>query len=1187
MATSTPEISLKIAMKKKSEKLTEKTKKLIQMKDGVFWRKHRCLDETTDTSQFIFLAQDTKDQDIAQGGNKCFYRLHLENIGNLVKTLEDKNNLGLYEILPANLPVKQYFDLEMERNDFDDVLMTDCLNDFFNWYISEIKEAFGIELKHEDFVILNSCRKNKLSFHVVVNTKFCFDNVRTQKDFIAYLWSRFQNPKNDKEKAIVERLTWKHRDETRFIFDKNPYGTDQNIRLINQSKRVLDESNAYILKNVTGWGVQDTFVRLYHGVGDRRILTMEEISVLVEETEKSSKTKSRSKTSTKTKMNSIASNPDFVPTGRTLFEKYKMTEDTWKKLPPYQRYLYLIPNTNQSWDIYLSIGFAIRSVGGSYNEWEEWSKLSLCSLHTKRDFSQFESEWKGLILEEDMKKLREQWESSSNGVPITEKSFLNFRLSSQQTDSKKNYDLPYLRRLAKMAKPEFFRTKMEALSRYFQLDKTNIKVLKETCEFVSQDNDNILDPAKILILYAYMGRGKTFAIKRLLNSIIETFEMPPDEKFDTDTVGAIDAFVNRIPKPPKEPIKVSKPLYESYLFLSPRQSFARFIQSEFDCDCYLDKGNFNSKKLVVSVESLLKVKNEEGKTSDFDYECIVIDECESILMQFSSTTTNGKHVEIWNKLIEHIQKAKKVIIADAFITNRTLNFLRSLHTDITMIENQTSPVKRKAEEIHPTVFAPRLIDSIKKGDKNYVCYSSVTALIKHKNIMDGVAMENEQVKEVLDNSIIYHAKVNDKVFDSLKTINESWRAAKLVMTSPSNTVGCSYSHPSLPPDINAVWMNGAPTCCVRDSFQSHMRTRHVKDKMVFCLPTPKSLMLSKGRYDLQFDVLDEYENYNKEKREIVTKLITELKRMRQDRNPEDKCDELDKILEDYNQKADIPEALREVLFFNLFEQTLSGKFYREMFYMFLEKCGYTTTNVPFEEGEQRDSDFEVKNCDDNDYEKIESISEKTSEIISEKIKRKQATEVEKRQNEKFWFNTKISVDCPNKSEIFKNFYLVSNKRTFFDNAYIESKRRIEQELENNARESGGGFELNSMTAVKLNYVKTINKKLGIKNSFICGQTFPKERVNELLEYLNTEKQNIHRTFGLKDQSTSKEPLDFKRALGLLQKMYSKWCGMKFSGVDINKHTKQYSTYETRGEDLNFFTGISVYKFEKQEIEQQE
>ena len=159
--TSNSETSVIVAMKIKTEKLSTKTGKLLQTK--VSWKKKHCIDEATDTSKFIFLAQDTKDQDLEKNGSKCFYRLPLENFENLVKTLEDENNLYLYEILPANLPVKPYFDLEMERADFDDEAIFDCFDIFCNWYIREIKDIFGIELKKEDFVILNSCRKNKLS----------------------------------------------------------------------------------------------------------------------------------------------------------------------------------------------------------------------------------------------------------------------------------------------------------------------------------------------------------------------------------------------------------------------------------------------------------------------------------------------------------------------------------------------------------------------------------------------------------------------------------------------------------------------------------------------------------------------------------------------------------------------------------------------------------------------------------------------------------------------------------------------------------------------------------------------------------------------------------------------------------------------------------------------------------------
>ena len=79
----------------------------------------------------------------------------------------------------------------------------------------------------------------------------------------------------------------------------------------------------------------------------------------------------------------------------------------------------------------------------------------------------------------------------------------------------------------------------------------------------------------------------------------------------------------------------------------------------------------------------------------------------------------------------------------------------------------------------------------------------------------------------LSNALVYHAKVSDSVFDSLDNINTSWKAASMVITSPTNTIGCSYS-PEGEPDFNAVYVNATPTCCVRDTFQTQMRVRHLK-----------------------------------------------------------------------------------------------------------------------------------------------------------------------------------------------------------------------------------------------------------------------------------------------------------------------------------------------------------------------
>jgi hypothetical protein len=336
-------------------------------------------------------------------------------------------------------------------------------------------------------------------------------------------------------------------------------------------------------------------------------------------------------------------------------------------------------------------------------------------------------------------------------------------------------------------------------------------------------------------------------------------------------------------------------------------------------------------------------------------------------------------------------------------------------------------------------------------------------------------------------------------------------------------------------------------------------------------------------------VLDEYEKYNIEKKAIMSEMIDNLIRLRQERNPDDQCEDLNRVLASYQENSNIPEALREVLFFNLLEQTISGKFYREMFTIFLKKCGYSTTRVELDKKEKKEDDFLEKIGTECEYENIASITWKEADDIGKKIKAKKATAIEKLQNEKHYFNKKISNDCVNKSEIFKKFYLISGCRQLFDNAYIESRKDIQTVVMRNASSSGYGFQLNSMTDPKLNYINTINEKLGIQNSFTPKQEISRERISGAIGYLNAEKQNIHTTFGFKDQSSSKEPLDFKRALDLLQKIYGNWTGMELKGINQNKSTKQFGEYEIKvkkkfGQHLNVFNGQSVHEAEREIFE---
>ena len=129
------------------------------------------------------------------------------------------------------------------------------------------------------------------------------------------------------------------------------------------------------------------------------------------------------------------------------------------------------------------------------------------------------------------------------------------------------------------------------------------------------------------------------------------------------------------------------------------------------------------------------------------------------------------------------------------------------------------------------------------------------------------------------------------------------------MTSPCNTIGCSYAPPDEEPYFHQVWINAYPTCCVRDTFQTQMRVRHLKNNvMKFCLPDKKAMQFCKARYELKFDLEHE----------------------------------------------ETPLELKRIYFFNLFEQTISTMFYDEMFYIFLDKCGYKRQGVMFPKTEENE-----------------------------------------------------------------------------------------------------------------------------------------------------------------------------------------------------------------------------------------
>jgi hypothetical protein len=676
------------------------------------------------------------------------------------------------------------------------------------------------------------------------------------------------------------------------------------------------------------------------------------------------------------------------------------------------------------------------------------------------------------------------------------------------------------------------------LEKYFNPNFENIKVIVENCPFVSQigteHENNIFSPEKVLIIQAYLGKGKTTAFKRLLSK------------------------------------------YERILLLSPRIAFAKFICKEFEGICYLDvdeemKKNNNLDKFVTSMEGIHKLKGAP------DYDLIILDECEDNLGVFASITMKGRQVETFEIFSRLIRNCKKIVMASAFITDKTLNFARSLKMSTCLIRNTSLPPKRVAIEIHDELFNSKLYESLQKGEKPYVVHCSLTKQKEFIAELKGGARENEKIEEIRNNMLIYNSEVDDSQFDTLNDIESSWGKASLVMTTPSITVGNSFS-PKIP-DFNSVWVAGSPTCIVAQTFQGHMRVRHLKENtMFFSLPTDNVLKFHRNRTDIKFIILSQYDSLTDEKRTVMVDLTRKLLN---DKNESDNHGFLQLIERSLTTEYETtPEPLRALLMFNLMEQTLSKKHYKQMFFEFLTLCNYEIQGVKKStKAEELSADILKKNRILNSikYSEIEKIGDDEADKIKKLIEKKNATSIEKLQLRRYYFDLRIDLSLSMEDlEFYFKLDESSYNKSKLNNAFFESTKTKEDIVDGviwNTKKTGAEMGL-KLIYPKLQCIREINEKLGIVCSTVRDITISRKKIEEIDEYLLTNRKTIHILFNLKDNSVERDNStpknnNVRKNIDLLNKIYDSWSGMKIvSKSNINK--EKVTEFET-----SFSYGIEV------------
>jgi len=239
------------------------------------------------------------------------------------------------------------------------------------------------------------------------------------------------------------------------------------------------------------------------------------------------------------------------------------------------------------------------------------------------------------------------------------------------------------------------------------------------------------------------------------------------------------------------------------------------------------EGGLNAEdKLIIVLNSLHYLSRK--------YDIVVIDEIETLLDKFlgdfmeGDNLTNQLKMKIWNQLKYMLQNAKKVILLDAFITNKTIGFIKSLepnatiHTYIRINEPQTRTI-HYMKDFEMTLYDA--ITKIKSGSKIFIFYPYKRDSCNWSSMENIYSLICEQTGR---KGIFYNADVGDKTKAGLKDVNSAWADKSFVLTN--NIITCGVNYEGLDFDYKYLFIASFNT--PRDVIQVSYRARHLSTGII-------------------------------------------------------------------------------------------------------------------------------------------------------------------------------------------------------------------------------------------------------------------------------------------------------------------------------------------------------------------
>ena len=624
-------------------------------------------------------------------------------------------------------------------------------------------------------------------------------------------------------------------------------------------------------------------------------------------------------------------------------------------------------------------------------------------------------------------------------------------------------------------------------------------------------------------------------------------------------------------------------VFKSMIVISPRMSYS--FNKTYDFQDVYDKFKdyteirgkmfnwLNCRYLAIQFESL---KNISHITEDTAYDLVILDESESVLSQVSSTTNGESSYQNFNTLIDLFHYAKKFVIADAYLMQRSLSFAKDV-SDICKKKiiynvNEYKEIGRVAKVLGnaktlyelPTLqskFMNHMIKSLKEGKKIVAAVGSKTYM---ENLKAGIL---EAMGPDFDSKIrMYSSKSGDDIMNDLKDINKAWADPNimLVIYTTKITVGVDFN---LKDVFDCCYIYGTSTCPIaRDLMQSHFRVRHLKDNVVYIALFSGGAHIIKPTFD------------NEYRKSIFIDNIFHVP-FENETNP-----------------------YMKVTLFNSFEEQV-GKFaYDEMFFKLLKDTGY----------EMRYDDYEVEVTIEMErakaaaqegayimnYIDIKNLSELKAIDIEKKAKSGKASSLELLQLQAYNFdrfvvkttklpkmsnedieklmkelshqddydafatkamNAKMTLMQLIETDLYNMYYNKRDIRTCIENVIKEKKcSNIKITIRNNK----DSVKATQKEVMKLEKIKHLCSVLGLGSSIDDQTKTTEEKVMAYFTYYkempDIEKQIFNENFGI---GVLKAKQDLLKAKQLVNLVLKNWNGCGFSRTKKGQNKKGTRFYD--------------------------